>query len=156
MLSAIVIAVMVFATATTGGIFKPGDWYLSLRKPIWTPPSWAFPVVWTILYCMIGYSGWLVWQQQGLGIAMAVWTLQLVLNAAWSWIFFGLKRMDIAFIDVCFMWAAIVVYIIAAWPVSPTASLLFVPYLVWTTIAATLNRVVWQMNLDQARGPATG
>ncbi|MEL6920595.1 MAG: TspO/MBR family protein [Pseudomonadota bacterium] len=151
MTSAIIIAVAVFIAACSGAVFKPGDWYMSLAKPSWTPPSWAFPVVWTVLYIMIGYSGWLVWQEAGLGLAFGLWTAQLVLNAAWSYFFFGRRRMDHAMVDVSGMWILIVAYMLVTWPVSPLASLLFAPYLLWVTIAGALNWRVWQMNPEAHR-----
>lgn len=151
-MSAIVIAVLVLAAAATGAVFKPGPWYESLRRPDWTPPNWAFPVVWSVLYIAIGVSGWLVWQAQGLGLAMGLWLLQLVLNAAWSWLFFGLRRMDLAFVDVCALLLSILAYIAVAAQLSQTAALLFVPYAVWVATAATLNRSVWRLNPEAARG----
>ncbi|MEO0542390.1 MAG: TspO/MBR family protein [Pseudomonadota bacterium] len=146
--SAIVISIAVFLTACSGAVFKPGDWYLSLNKPSWTPPGWAFPVVWTVLYVMIAYSGWIIWQAQGFGAVFSLWVLQLLLNGAWSWLFFGRRRMDQAMVDVSAMWLVIATYIVLAAPVSPVASLLFVPYLIWVTIAAALNWRVWKMNPD--------
>ena len=148
MISAILIFIAVFITACSGAVFKPGDWYMSLNKPSWTPPGWVFPIVWTVLYIMIAYSGWLIWQAEGFGAVFALWIVQLVLNAAWSWLFFGRRRMDQAMVDVCAMWILIAAYIILAASVSSLAALLFVPYLIWVTIAAALNWRVWQMNLD--------
>ena len=66
-MSAIIIAILVLATASTGAIFKPGEWYQELRRPSWTPPNWAFPLVWSILYIAIGVAGWLVWEARGMG-----------------------------------------------------------------------------------------
>lgn len=150
-MSAIVIAVLVLAAAASGAIFKPGPWYENLRRPDWTPPNWAFPVVWSILYIAIGVSGWLVWQAQGLGLAMGLWLLQLVFNAAWSWLFFGRRRMDLAFVDVCALFLSILAYIAVAAQVSQMAALLFVPYALWVATAATLNRSVWRLNPEAAR-----
>ncbi len=152
MTSGIVFGLLVFIAAMSGALFKPGPWYEALRRPSWTPPNWAVPVVWTILYVMIAVSGWMVWNAQGFGPAIALWGLQLVLNAAWSWLFFGLRRMDLAFADVCALGLSVVAYITAAWPVSATAALLFVPYLAWVTTAATLNRSVWKLNPEAVRG----
>ncbi|MTI44872.1 TspO/MBR related protein [Roseibium hamelinense] len=149
MAAGFVFGILVFLTAMSGAVFKPGDWYLSLKKPSWTPPGWAFPLVWTVLYVMIGYSGWLIWSEQGFGLALVFWVLQLALNGAWSWLFFGMKRMDYALIDVCAMWLSIVAYIGAAWPVSTTAALLFLPYLAWVSVAAALNLSVWRLNPDE-------
>ncbi len=134
------------AAAITGGFFSPGPWYQQLRKPSWTPPGWAFPVVWTLLYVMIAIAGFKVWQVQGIGPAVAVWSLQLVLNAMWSWIMFGRKQIGWALVDAGGMWISIAVFLVLAWPVSQTAALLFMPYLVWVTIAFRLNQRILQLN----------
>lgn len=146
MWSLIIIVAMVFCAAATGGIFKPGDWYEGLEKPSWTPPNWAFPVVWSILYIMIIAAGWIVWQRAGLGPVMVLWGLQLVLNGLWSALFFGARRMDIALVDVAALWLSIALFILLAWPISVTAVLLFVPYLVWVSAAAALNYSVFRLN----------
>lgn len=142
----VIFVLLVVATAASGAVFKPGAWYERLDKPGWTPPDWAFPVVWTILYAMIAYAGWLVWREAGLGLVVVVWLAQLVFNAMWSWLFFGRKRMDLAFADVVALWLSVAAFIVLAWPVSALAGLLFVPYLVWVTIAAALNYRVWSLN----------
>lgn len=144
--SLLVFAAAVFLVACSGAIFKPGAWYDGLEKPAWTPPDWAFPVVWSILYLMIAVAGWLVWGQTGWSMALSIWIAQLVLNGAWSWLFFGMKRMDLAFVDVSLLWLSIAGFIILAWPISTTAALLFLPYLAWVSIAAALNLTVWRMN----------
>lgn len=145
-MSALVFVLIVLATASSGAIFKPGEWYESLRKPGWTPPKWAFPVVWTILYVFIGYAGWLVWTIAGWSLPMALWGPQIVANALWSYFFFGMRRMDVALVDVAILWLSIAVFIVAAWPVAPLASLLFLPYLAWVTAAAALNYSVRRLN----------
>jgi tryptophan-rich sensory protein len=137
---------VVFLAAASGAVFKPGPWYEELQKPSWTPPNWAFPVVWTLLYIMIAYAGWSVWSKVGWSLPIVLWALQIVLNAAWSWLFFGLRRMDLALVDVGLLWLAIAGFIVTAWPVSPIAALLFVPYLAWVTTAGLLNRAVQQLN----------
>ena len=73
----------VIAVASTGAIFKPGPWYETLAKPTWTPPDWAFPVVWSILYLFIAIAGWLVWREAGWSLPIAIWLAQLLLNGAW-------------------------------------------------------------------------
>jgi tryptophan-rich sensory protein len=145
-MAAAVFIVIVLAAASSGAIFKPGEWYESLRKPGWTPPKWAFPVVWTILYVMIGYAGWLVWTAAGWSLPMMLWALQMVTNALWSYFFFGMRRMDIALVDVAVLWLSIASFIVTAWSVAPLASLLFVPYLAWVTAAAALNHSVRRLN----------
>lgn len=137
---------IVLVAASSGAIFKPGEWYDRLRKPSWTPPDWAFPVAWSVLYFMIAIAGYLVWMVDPTSPAMVLWAAQLVLNAAWSWLFFGRRDMLTALADVMGMWLCILGFIIAAWPIAPTASLLFVPYLIWVSIASALNFTVWRMN----------
>lgn len=146
--SLIIIGAIVACAATTGGLFSPDEWYDRLNKPNWTPPGWVFPVVWTTLYIMIAAAGWLVWSTQGLALAMVLWGIQIVLNGMWSWLFFGLRRMDLALLDAALMWLAIAGFIAAAYPVSQIAAFLFAPYLIWVTIAIALNATVWRMNPD--------
>ncbi|MFN3634841.1 MAG: TspO/MBR family protein [Rhizobium rhizophilum] len=145
-MAAAIFVVIVLAAASSGAIFKPGAWYENLRKPGWTPPNWAFPVVWSILYVMIGYAGWRVWTTVGWSLPMAFWALQMVVNALWSFFFFGQRRMGLALIDVAVLWLSVALFILTAWPVAPIASLLFVPYLAWVTAAATLNYSVRRLN----------
>lgn len=95
---------------------------------------------------MIAVAGWLVWKEEPLATAMAFWALQLVLNAVWSWLFFGLHRMDLGFFDIVLLWLAIVGFILTAWPVSQLAALLFVPYWLWVSFAAALNFSIWRLN----------
>ncbi|MBB4001912.1 TspO/MBR family protein [Aurantimonas endophytica] len=142
-----VFIVLVFAVAMSGAIFKPGPWYQRLDKPSWTPPNWAFPVVWSALYVMIAVAGWRVYETAGLvALPFAVYGLQLVLNFAWSWLFFGIRRPDLAFVDVVLMALAIAANIALFAPIDAIAAWLMVPYLVWAIIAACLNRSVWRRN----------
>ncbi|MEL6662230.1 MAG: TspO/MBR family protein [Pseudomonadota bacterium] len=135
-----------FAAASAGAIFKPGTWYEALEKPGWTPPNWAFPVVWTVLFIMNAVAGALVWQAAGLGLAIGVYIISLVFNFAWSGLFFGARRMDLGMVDVSLLWLSIAATMALFWPISPLASALQAPYLVWVTIAAALNLRVMQMN----------
>ncbi len=136
----------VIVVASTGAIFKPGAWYTTLAKPSWTPPNWAFPVVWSILYLFMAIAGGLVWQQAGWSWALVFWIAQLLLNGAWSWLFFGLRRIDLALGDVTLLWLCIAAFILFAWPLSSTAAILFLPYLAWVSIAAALNLTVLRLN----------
>ncbi len=138
---------LVFVAAASGAVFKPGPWYQTLRKPSWTPPNWAFPTVWTLLYIMIAYAGWSVWTAAGWSLPLLFWSVQIVLNGMWSWLFFGLRRMDLALADISLLWFAIAAFIVSAWSVSALASLLFVPYLLWVTAAGALNFSVRRLNV---------
>jgi tryptophan-rich sensory protein len=138
-----------FAAASSGAFFRPGDWYRGLRKPAWTPPNWLFAPAWTLLYILIAVSGWLVWRKTGLAgapAAFAAYVLQLVLNAGWSAIFFGMRRPDLALFEVVALWIAIALTIVTFGQVEPFAALLLVPYLAWVTFAAALNLSVWRLN----------
>lgn len=137
------------AVASSGAIFKPGDWYEGLAKPWWRPPNWAFPIVWSVLYLMIAVSGWLVWRKAGFAAAalpLAVYGVQLALNASWSFFFFGLKRMDLALVDVSLLWLSIVALIALFQPIDTTAALLLAPYLLWVSIASFLNWTMLRLN----------
>jgi translocator protein len=104
-----------FGAAATGAIFRPGEWYRQLDKPRWRPPDWLFAPVWTLLYVMIALSGWLVWREKGLAdaaVPLTLYAVQLVLNAAWSPIFFGLRRPALAAIEIALLWASIVATIL--------------------------------------------
>jgi tryptophan-rich sensory protein len=103
-----------------------------------------------VLYPIISVAGWLVRSKEPGSAAIWLWGLQLAVNATWSAIFFGLRRMDLAFYDIGLLWLLIAGFIVAAAGVSTTAALLFVPYLVWVTIAGALNWTVWRMNAAKA------
>lgn len=145
-MAAATFALLVFLAAMSGAVFKPGPWYDTLRKPSWTPPKWAFPTVWSILYVMIAYAGWDIWTKAGWSFAIALWGGQLILNGCWSWFFFGLKRMDLALFELGLLWLTILGFIVTAWPISALASLLFVPYLLWVSAAGLLNLSVLRLN----------
>jgi benzodiazapine receptor len=145
-LSLLVFLLVVFVAAGSGALFSPGPWYKSLKRPSWTPPDWAFPVVWTILYLMIAIAGWLVWKAQGFGPALAVWGVNIVVNALWSYFMFGRKNIALALADVALLWLLTAAFIVIANSVDKTAGWLFVPYLVWVSIASALNFEVWRLN----------
>lgn len=139
-----------FAVAMSGAVFKPGEWYETLDRPDWRPPNWAFPVVWSILYAMIAVAGWLAWHAAGglagAPVAFALYALQLLLNGAWSWLFFGMRRPDLALIDTAFMWVAILANAVAFHAIRPEAGWLLAPYLLWVTIAFALNLSILRRN----------
>ncbi|WP_137128371.1 TspO/MBR family protein [Roseomonas sp. HF4] len=139
-----------FATAMSGAVFMPGEWYRGLAKPSWNPPDWAFAPAWAVLYVTIAVSGWLVWREAGLAgaaLPLAVYVVQLLFNAGWSAVFFGLQRPDLAFAEVIGLWLSILATILLFWPVSQLAALLLLPYLAWVTFAASLNFAIWRLNV---------
>jgi translocator protein len=141
-----VFVVLVFVAASSGAIFKPGAWYASLAKPTWTPPNWAFPVVWTVLYTMIAVAGWFVWKVSGFSAALVVWGIGLVVNALWSYFMFGRQDIAVAMADVALLWLLTAAFIYLAWDIDRRAAYLFMPYLLWVSIAAALNFEVWRLN----------
>ena len=154
-MAGLVFVALVMGAAATGGLFRPGAWYAKLSKPRWTPPNWAFPVVWALLYAAIACAGWLAWREAGWSLAIALWGVQLALNAAWSWLFFGLRRMRWAMADVSALVLAVLGFIVVAHETAPAAALLFLPYLAWVVTAAALNLRVMQLN-PVAAGAGSG
>lgn len=133
-------------------VMEPGssDWYANLNKPFFNPPGWVFGPVWTVLYILMAVSAGLVWQK-GLGgpkvrLAMGLYLVQLILNAFWTPIFFGLEMPLLAFIDILLLLAGIILAILAFFRVSRYGALLMLPYLVWTAFAAVLNFSLWYLN----------
>ena len=148
-----------FVVSTSGAFFRPGDWYERLAKPWWRPPNWLFPPAWGLLYLCIAASGWLVWREAGFAgaaVPLAIYAVQLALNAAWSAIFFGLRRIDLAFAEVIALWLSIVATMVAFYPVHAGAAWLLVPYLCWVTFAAVLNFAVWRLNRSPVAGGLDG
>jgi tryptophan-rich sensory protein len=138
-----------FAAAALGGLFMPGDWYASLRKPSWNPPGWVFGPVWTVLYTMMAVAAWLVWRRGGFAAQrrpLTLFLVQLALNAAWTPLFFGLHWPGVAFAEMLFLWLAIGATLLAFRPVSRVAAWLLAPYLAWVSFAAALNFTLWRLN----------
>ncbi len=144
--SLVVFFALVAGGAYFGMNYLPGPFYAALRKPAWTPPDAIFSPVWTVLYVMIAVAGWIVWRAQGFGPALWLWLAQLGFNGAWSRIMFGDKQITHALVDIVALWLVILAFIVAAWPVRRSASVLFVPYFLWVTFAAALNFEIWRLN----------
>jgi tryptophan-rich sensory protein len=138
-----------FVAASSGAFFKPGAWYDSLAKPWWTPPKWAFPVVWSALYVMMAVAAWRVWLAVGFAAAktaFVIYLVQLAINAGWSAVFFGLKRMDWGMAELVALWIGVAATIIAFAPYDTVAAWLLAPYLLWVTIAGALNLAMIRLN----------
>jgi tryptophan-rich sensory protein len=94
-------------------------------------------------------AAWWVWEDRGFGGApgaLVLFTIQLILNVFWSYLFFARRRPDLAFYEVVALWVAILATVIAFWEISLGSGLLMLPYLLWTSFAAALNFRVWQLN----------
>ena len=144
--SLLVFLVLVAVVASLGAMFQPGAWYTGLAKPAWTPPGWLFGPVWTVLYGMIAVAGWMAWRSSGRGLLMALWGLQLTLNALWSPLMFGRHEIGLALVDIVALVIVILAFIAAAWRQRRAAALLFIPYLAWVSFATALNVAIWMLN----------
>jgi tryptophan-rich sensory protein len=138
---------LAFAAAWLGAQFEPGTWYAQLHKPSWTPPDSVFAPVWTVLYVLIGVSGWLVWRRVGwLSLALGLWLGQLALNAAWSWLFFGLHQPGLALIEIVVLLLTIGGLLLVFKRIRTIAAALLAPYFVWVAFATALNFSLWRLN----------
>ena len=121
----------------------------TVSKPLLTPPAWVFPIVWTILYALMGISAARVslsppsnWRTWGLN----VFTAQLIVNFFWPLFFFNVQAFGFAFLWLILLWVLVFVTIWLFWKVDRIAAWLMIPYLIWLTFAAYLNAMVWVMN----------
>lgn len=138
------------AAAATGSLFPTGAWYESLKKPSWTPPNWLFPIAWTTLYLILSYVGMRAALSSDGQVALAFWALQGSLATLWTPVFFGLKRMKVAFAIMSVLWLAVLALVISFWVLESLLGMLLVPYLIWVSYAAALNFSVWRMNPNEA------
>lgn len=140
---------LTFCAALTGFFIQPVGYYASLAKPAWAPPPWVFGPVWTLLYLMMAIAAWLAWRRGGWRAQrgpLALYLLQLALNALWTPVFFGLRNTGLAMIVIALLGVAIVMTGSAFRPVSRVAAWFLVPYLVWVVFAAALNFSIWRLN----------
>jgi tryptophan-rich sensory protein len=141
------------SAGVVGAIFTARSvkiWYPTLVKPWFNPPSWVFGPAWTLLYLLMGIALYLVWQlperSPARQAAFALFFLQLAFNAAWSFIFFGMREPFLAFLEISLLWLLIAATIAFFWRVSVPAASLLIPYLLWVTFAALLNFAIWRLN----------
>ena len=146
-LAAFLIVTFLAPAASVGAM--PGEWYAGLQKPAWNPPSWIFGPVWTALYTLMAIAAWLIWQRGGWAAQrkpLTLYFIQLALNAAWSPLFFGLKKPGLAFAEILCLLAAIVVTTRAFYRARPAAARLLLPYAAWVAFATWLNFTLWRLN----------
>ncbi len=134
------------AAGATGSMFPPGHWYDQLKKPSWTPPNWLFPVAWTILYLCMSAAAARVAVLPGSGVALALWALQIALNTLWTPVFFGLQRIQAGMGVLVMLWLSVAACTVALWQLDWISGLLFVPYLIWVSVATALNYSVLRLN----------
>ncbi len=126
------------------------NWYPLLTKPSLNPPAWIFGPVWTTLYLLMGIAAFLIWKKgwgrKDIRKALVVFGLQLVLNATWSIVFFGLQSPALALVNIIMLWLAIVWTMILFYKISKPAMWLLMPYILWVTFASYLNYSIWILN----------
>jgi translocator protein len=144
-LSLVVFLLLAAAAAVFGSQFEPGAWHAALQKPAWNPPNWVFGPVWTVLYVLIAIAGWLAWRARH-RLLLWLWGVQLLLNALWSWLFFGLHLPFLALAEIVLLLLVIVAFIVVAWRRQRAAAWLFVPYAAWVGFATALNAAIALLN----------
>lgn len=125
------------------------EWFASLNRPWFSPPNWVFGPVWTFLYLLMGISFFLIWKQdanRNRKLAFVVYFVQLLLNFAWSFIFFYFKMIGLALVEIVLLWLTIVAMLVLFHRVKPAAAYLNVPYLLWVTFATILTAGYFWLN----------
>ena len=142
----VVFVLLAFAAGFIGSRFLPGAWYAQLDKPPFNPPNWIFAPVWTALYAIMAVAAWRVWLRAGADLAIRLWLAQLVLNAAWSWLFFGRHNLGGALVEIVALLALIVATTVTFWRRDRTAGWMMLPYVGWVSFATVLNASLWYLN----------
>jgi len=151
-LNFIIIPLLAFLTARIGGTFTSAgmDWYRTIITPEWTPAGTAIGAVWTVIYILTAFSAIIVWNKFphniGLYGIMALFVVNAIVNAGWSWLFFGIHRLDLAFYGALAIEATVLGLMFFIWHLSRRATLLLLPYAAWVAFASYLTYIVWRLN----------
>lgn len=126
-------------------------WYPTLEKPFFNPPNWLFAPVWTILYILMGIAAGLIWnkievEKEAVKKALLFFIVQLLLNLFWSYLFFGLKNILLASVEIVILWLIIFETYVLFKRIEPKTGYLLLPYLAWTTFAALLTFSIYYLN----------
>lgn len=141
-----VFVLLAFAAGFVGSRFLPGDWYATLAKPSFNPPNSVFAPVWSALYLLMAIAAWRSWRKSGIDVAIGLWLAQLVLNAAWPWLFFGRHLLAVALMGIIALLALIIVTTAAFFRRDRAAGWMMLPYIAWVGFATLLNAALWQLN----------
>jgi len=122
--------------------------YQELVKPPLTPPGWIFPIVWTILFALMGISAYLIYvsDSKEKNQALQIYAIQLMLNFIWSLAFFNMQAYLLAFVILILLWISIIAMIKVFYEINPLAGKMQVPYLLWVTFAGYLNLAIYLLN----------
>jgi benzodiazapine receptor len=146
---------LAFAAGAVGAVFSPGvsakaaHWYAMLAKPEWLPPQSWFGPVWAALYLLMGIAAWIVWRERyhrGRSVAIAAYAVQLLLNALWPVLFFGLNFIGGGLFVSVALWLAICWTIREFARVRSVAAWILAPYLIWASVAVAMNLAIWKLN----------
>ena len=134
------------AAASTGLLFKPGQWYESLVKPGFTPPNWLFPVAWSIIYLLLAWAGYRLSLIPGSQVVLALWAAQIALNTLWTPAFFGAHRIFAGMVILTLLWLVVAVMVVMTLQLDVITGLILLPYLAWLCVAAALNFSILRNN----------
>ncbi|MCD5996187.1 tryptophan-rich sensory protein [Pseudomonas sp. CDFA 602] len=134
------------AAASTGIIFKPGQWYESLAKPGFTPPNWLFPVAWTVIYLLLAWAGYRLSQMPGSQEVLALWAAQIALNTLWTPVFFGAHKVLAGMVIITVLWLVVAAMVVLALRLDVITGLILLPYLLWLCVAGALNFSILRNN----------
>jgi translocator protein len=146
---------LALGAGAVGALFSPAfsasaaHWYAALVKPAWLPPQNWFGPIWTGLYVLMAIAAWIIWRERyhrGRAAAITAFGIQLLLNALWAPVFFGLKNIGAGLFEIVALWLAVGWMIREFARVKSAAALILVPYFMWTTFAAAINLAVWSLN----------
>lgn len=136
------------AAGYVGSLFSPGEWYQSLEKPDLTPPDIVFPIVWNLLYILMGVAAWCIWKSQSVFRSMAIllFIIQLLLNVLWSYLFFGMQSPALALLEIAVLWIVLVTTLFVFYKIDKSAGFLLIPYIAWVSFAIYLNYSIFVLN----------
>jgi translocator protein len=135
--------------AAIGGLAPSAASYVELRQPFFAPPGWLFGPVWTLLYILMAVAAWLVWQKRKeakVKPALALYFVQLTLNAFWTLIFFSWQLRFWAVVEIVVLLAVIIATSVLFYRIRKTAGWLLAPYIAWVSFATVLSSAVWWLN----------
>ncbi len=137
----------IFAAIGAYASAQAADFYLRLDRPDWAPPAWLFGPAWSTLYLLMAIAAWRVQRTAGSARPeLTLYTVQLAVNALWTWLFFGWHLGAWAFAEILVLWVLIAATIVAFWRRDRWAGLLLLPYLAWVSFATCLCYSIWQRN----------
>ena len=151
-LSFIIFAITTYLASFIGGIAtytSKEPWYSSLTKSSFNPPDWVFAPIWITLYILMGIAAWRIWRKSRpklITTSLAVFYAQLVLNLLWSYLFFGIQRIDLALLEIFVLLIVIMANTVLFWRLDRLAGICFLPYVAWVAYAMILNTSIWILN----------